>query len=314
LPLDAQNWITCGNALRLDWLSLMGVHSRENSKNVKIYADDLFGAPLDQAKIDFEHEGGETYICGNPPYKGNADQNKEQKDDMKACLSSEFSKWKSLDYICGWFYLAQKYSNYTKTKYALVSTNSICQGQNISNFWKEMYRLGAKIDFAVTSFKWANLAQNNAGVTVVIVGGGSDSRPPYHIYENNEKRSVASINGYLVEGKDVWIEKESKSISNLGEMLKGNYYGLSDGLLMNGSEKIALISQGVQKKDIKIFKGSDELISGKLRYCLWFPKERDYLQYDIQEVTQRIESVRSKRLASPDPIPLAYEELGLCCE
>jgi hypothetical protein len=177
---------------------------------------------------------------------------------MKVCLSTEFSKWKSLDYICGWFYLAQKYCIYTKARYALVSTNSICQGQNISNFWKEMYGLGAKIDFAVTSFKWANLAQNNAGVTVIIVGGGSDSKPPYHIYENNEKRSVTSINGYLVEGKDVWIEKASKSISNLSEMLKGNYYGLSDGLLMNEPEKMTLISRGVLKEDVKIFKGSDD--------------------------------------------------------
>ncbi len=298
LPLDNQNWITCGNALRLDWLTVCP----PTAKRVEFQGDDLFSKPKDQAQIDFENEGGETYICGNPPYKGNADQNPEQKDDMRACLSLEFNKWKSLDYICGWFYLAQKYCNYTTTKYALVSTNSICQGQNISNFWKNMFKMGAKIDFAVLSFKWANLAQNNAGVTVVIVGGGSDIKPPFYIYENNEKRSVASINGYLVEGKDLCIEKESKSISNLGEMLKGNYYGLSDGLLMNESERKALISKGIQKNDIKIFKGSDELISGKRRYCLWFPKESDFLKYDIQEVTKRIESVKSKRLESPDPM------------
>ena len=301
LPLKKENWITCGNALRLDWLTVCEPTGKGGGK---IYGDDLFGAPLDQVKIDFENEGGETYICGNPPYKGNADQNKEQKDDMKACLSKEFTNWKSLDYICGWFYLAQRYSKHTEAKYALVSTNSICQGQNIANFWKEMYGLGAKISFAVLSFKWANLAQNNAGVTVVIVGGGSNSKPPYYIYENNEKRSVTSINGYLVEGKDVWIERESNSISSLSEMLKGNYYGLSDGLLMGALEKKLLLSKGVQHEDIKVFKGSDELISGKLRYCLWFPKESDYLKYGIPEIKQRVESVRSKRLASPDPMAI----------
>ncbi|MEI7668498.1 MAG: type IIL restriction-modification enzyme MmeI, partial [Pseudomonadota bacterium] len=302
--IDAQNWITCGNALRLDWLSICP----PTGTDVKLYANDLFHTPLDQAQIDFENEGGETYICGNPPYKGNADQNKDQKDDMRACLSNKFSKWKSLDYICGWFYLAQKYCHYTTAKYALVSTNSICQGQNITNFWHEMYKMGAKIDFAVLSFKWANLAQNNAGVTVVIVGGSSGSKPPYRIYENNEIRTVTSINCYLVEGKDVWVEKESKSISNLSEMLKGNYYGLSEGLLMNESDLKKMLLKGVRKEDIKVFKGSDELISGKLRYCLWFPQESDYLKYDIQEVKQRIESVKIKRLASPDSMAIKMAE------
>ena len=300
LPLDAQNWIVCGNALRLDWLSVCP----PTGTGVKVLADDLFGTPLDQAEIDFANEGGETYICGNPPYKGNADQNKEQKDDLKVCLAVDFPNWKSLDYICGWFYLAQKYCNFSSAKYALVSTNSICQGQNISNFWKEMYAIGARIDFAVLSFKWANLAQSNAGVTVVIIGGGSESKPPYFIYENNEKRSVTSINSYLVEGKDVWVKKESCSISNLSEMLKGNYYGLSDGLLMSKSEMTELATKGLTKQNIKIFKGSDELISGKLRYCMWFPEESDYLKYNVQDINQRVESVRAKRLGSPDSMAI----------
>ena len=92
LPLDKQNWIVCGNALRLDWLSICP----PTGTGVKVLADDLFGMPLDQTEIDFANEGGETYICGNPPYKGNADQNKQQKDDLKACLSNYFMKWKSL--------------------------------------------------------------------------------------------------------------------------------------------------------------------------------------------------------------------------
>lgn len=300
LPLKKENWITCGNALRLDWLSICP----PTGTAVKMQGDDLFSTPLEQSEIDFENEGGETYICGNPPYKGNADQNKEQKEDMKACLSNQFNNWKSLDYICGWFYLAQKYSKHTEARYALVSTNSICQGQNIANFWKDMYALGAKINFAVLSFKWANLAKNNAAVTVVIVGGGSISRPPYYIYDDNKKRSVSSINGYLVEGKDVWIDRESSSISNLSEMLKGNYYGLSDGLLMNSEDKDLLLSKGVNGENIKVFKGSAELINGKLRYCLWFPKEADYLKYDIEEVRKRINSVRLNRLASPDPMAI----------
>lgn len=304
LPLSAENWITCGNALRIDWLSICP----PTGSSVKLVANDLFETPLEQAEIDFENEGGETYICGNPPYKGNADQNKEQKNDMKACLSAEFTKWKSLDYICGWFYLAQKYCKYSTTKYAFVSTNSICQGQNISNFWKEMYRFGAKIEFAVLSFKWANLAKYNAGVTVVIVGGGLESKPPYYLFNNNEKKAVNSINGYLVEGENIWVDKESKCISNLSEMLKGNYYGLSEGLLMSDHEMSFMKSKGLEQVDIKIFKGSEELISGKLRYCMWFPEESDYRKYKIDEIINRVESVKLKRLSSPDPMAIKMAE------
>lgn len=304
LPLDSQNWITCDNALRIDWLSLCP----PTGLNVKILADDLFDSPLDQAQIDFENEGGETYICGNPPYKGNADQNKEQKNDLKQCLSASFDNWKSLDYICAWFYLAQKYCNDSNAKYAFVSTNSICQGQNISNFWQTMFKLGSTINFAVLSFKWNNLAQKNAGVTVVIVGGGKNLKPPYSIYEGENKRSVSSINPYLVEGGNVWVDRESNSIASLAEMVKGNYYGLSEGLLMNEAEMRDLKSCGLESENIKIFKGSDELIKGKVRFCMWFPTESDYLKYANTKIVNRVEAVRSSRLKSPDSMAIKMAE------
>jgi hypothetical protein len=123
LPLDAENWITCGNALRLNWLSVCP----PTGAGVKHHAEDLFHTPLDQAQIDFENEGGETYICGNPPYKGNADQTKQQKDDIRQCFSNTSLNWKSLDYICGWFWKAMEFTAATKTKFAFVSTNSITQ-------------------------------------------------------------------------------------------------------------------------------------------------------------------------------------------
>src|SRR6266446_7026551 len=118
LPLDAENWITCGNALRLDWFSICP----PTGTGIKHHADDLFHTPLDQAQIDFENEGGETYICGNPPYKGNADQTREQKTDIKACFSQSSVRWKSLDYICGWFWKARHYLTLCNSKFAFVST------------------------------------------------------------------------------------------------------------------------------------------------------------------------------------------------
>ena len=174
LPLDAQNWITCGNALRLDWLSICP----PTGTGVKHHADDLFHSPLDQAQIDFENEGGETYICGNPPYLGSTWQSAEQKSDLKAVFAGRAKGWKSLDYVAGWFMQAADYGTRTNAVAAFVSTNSICQGQQVPILWPLIVaNRGMQIAFLRISrrpFKWANLASHNAGVTVVIVGISAD--------------------------------------------------------------------------------------------------------------------------------------------
>jgi hypothetical protein len=97
LPLETQNWITCGNALRLDWLTICP----PTSTGVKYHADDLFESPLTQLEIDFENEGGETYICGNPPYLGSTWQSEEQKEDLRSIFEGRTKSWKSLDYVAG---------------------------------------------------------------------------------------------------------------------------------------------------------------------------------------------------------------------
>ena len=131
LPLDTQNWIVCGNALRLDWLSICP----PTGKSVKHNADDLFHTPLDQAQIDFENEGGETYICGNPPYKGTKNQSAAEKDDLKVVCEGETSRHGTLDYVAGWFLKATKYLTHDDGAFAFVSTNSICQGGQVPVLW-----------------------------------------------------------------------------------------------------------------------------------------------------------------------------------
>ena len=157
LPLDNQNWIVCGNALRLDWLSICP----PTGTAVKHAAEDLFHTPLDQHEIDFENEGGETFICGNPPYVGSSKQTKDQKSDLNHVLGSHARLWKSLDLVCCWFWLASKYSQFTNSKYAFVSTNSICQGEHVPIIWPLIYNLKLDIHFAYRSFKWSNLASHN---------------------------------------------------------------------------------------------------------------------------------------------------------
>ena len=165
LPLDSKNWIVCGNALRLDWLSICP----PTGKAAKHSSEDLFHTPLDQNEIDFENEGGETFICGNPPYLGTREQQKSHKDDMKHLLDGNVSSWKAMDYVCGWLFKAAEYGKWTSVSTSFVTTNSICQGQQVPLIWPELLFRGQLISFAHTSFKWSNLASHNAGVTVIIV-------------------------------------------------------------------------------------------------------------------------------------------------
>jgi hypothetical protein len=119
LPLDAENWIVCHNALRLDWLSVCP----PTGTGVKVVADDLFQTPLDQKEIDFENEGGETYLCGNPPYKGSQDQTPSQKADLAAAFGGRIKSTKSADYVSGWFILARDYIAKAEAASAFVTTN-----------------------------------------------------------------------------------------------------------------------------------------------------------------------------------------------
>jgi hypothetical protein len=131
----------------------------------------LFSTPLDQAQIDFENEGGETYICGNPPYAGSKKREKKLTDELGIVLSPLQEKWKDNDYVAGWFVKSAQYiAQVPSVKSALVTTNSISQGLQVDLLWPLIFKYGIEIGWAYTSFKWSNLATNKATVTVVIIG------------------------------------------------------------------------------------------------------------------------------------------------
>lgn len=297
LPLDAMNWITCGNALRMDWLSICP----PTGTGVKMQGDDLFGTPLDQAEIDFENEGGETYICGNPPYKGNARKTDEQKDDLKFLLDGNFEKWGLLDYVCGWFVKAFEFSKITPTKFAFVATNSVAQGQHVSNFWKPLFMEGLRFFFAVRSFKWANLAAHGAGVTVVIIGGDLE-KGSAALFDDDAKLETNNINGYLLPQPDYWVSASTKPISELQPMVKGNYYGLSEHILMDQMTMLELRNLGVPERNMRRFYGSTEVINAKTRYCLWFEDEPEDDVLEIADLRDRMKAGVAKRSKSKDAI------------
>lgn len=302
LPLDTQNWITCGNALRLDWLSICP----PTGTAVKLYADDLFHNPLDQAQIDFENEGGETYICGNPPYLGSTWQSGEQKSDLRAIFEGRTSTWGSLDYVAGWFMKAADYGTRTEAVTAFVSTNSICQGQQVPMLWPAIFATNHEIAFAHTSFKWANLASYNAGVTVVIVGISSNAgkaRRLFSIADDGETilKEAENINAYLVTGPNVIVEKKTTSNSGLGTMEFGNKPSDGGNLLLDRSNIDQLnLDIGQRSKFIRRIVGSENFIHGTERYCLWIEDEDLAEAKAIPSLAERIERVRILRLESPD--------------
>jgi MmeI, DNA-methyltransferase domain/MmeI, target recognition domain/MmeI, helicase spacer domain/MmeI, C-terminal domain len=304
LPLDAKNWITCGNALRLDWLSICP----PTGTGVKHRAEDLFETPLDQAEIDFENEGGETYICGNPPYLGSTWQSKEQKDDLKRIFDGRTKSWKSLDYVAGWFMKAADYGTHTNAVSAFVSTNSINQGRQVSTLWPLIFSTGHEISFAHTSFKWANLASHNAGVTVVIVGISNHAgamRQLFSIAEDGrlEVKGVENINAYLVPAGNVIVTAKSKPTDGRPEFISGNVADDDGALIAKSRDEFGEVSKAA-KHIIKPFVGSDEFINGKQRHCLWVEDKDLTLAQSQEGFARRFEQVRKKR-SSPKAGPRA---------
>ena len=302
LPLEKANWITCGNALRLDWLSICP----PTGKGVKNRAEDLFETPLDQAEIDFENEGGETYICGNPPYLGFTYQSAEQKAEIRDLLNGRSSSSGFLDYVAGWFIKAADYIQLAGGVTAFVSTNSICQGQLIPILWPLIYNTGCEILFAHTSFKWANLASHNAGVTVAIVGIGVPSNRPRRLYEHQDAGTVAlregsSITPYLTIGARVIVEKRDVPFSDLAVMEFGNKPSDGGNLLLSRNELESLgLTKMQQTKFIRRIYGSREFINGGIRFCIWIQDENLQEAQNIPALKSRIDAVRAFRLASPD--------------
>jgi hypothetical protein len=302
LPLNAMNWVTCGNALKLDWLSVCP----PTGTSVKLAAEDLFETPLDQSEIDFDNEGGETYICGNPPYLGSTYQSPEQKSDLEAIFKGRTKKWKLLDFVAAWFVKASDYGIHTNAAAAFVSTNSICQGQQVALLWPLIFSTGHVIEFAHTSFKWSNLASHNAGVTVVIVGISNHPSKVRRLFSTGEDnktitRNVDSINAYLTSGVNIIVHKQAKPISFLSEMRFGNKAVDGGHLLLSENEVAELGLSGAQRANLirKIY-GAAEFIRGIQRFCLWIEnKDLDEAKAN-NKIFQRIEAVKEVRLASRD--------------
>lgn len=299
LPLSNQNWITSGNALRLDWLSICP----PTGTGVRLHADDLFETPLNQAQIDFENEGGETYICGNPPYRGSQWQSEEQKSDLQAIFDGRTKNWKSLDYVSGWFMKAVDYGARAPMVAAFVATNSICQGRQVETLWSLILGAGHEIAFAHTSFKWANLASHNAGVTVVVVGITNEVGRTRQLFSETDGgvavKTAEHINAYLVPGPNVVVTPRAQPLGEVSEMTFGSMPNDGGHLLFDVEVAAsAVYKQGVPQRFIRPFVGSQEFIRGIERRCVWVTDAEISLARGNTWLQERFEAVAQQRRAS----------------
>ena len=303
LPLNAQNWITCGNALRLDWLSICP----PTGPGVKLQADDLFSTPLDQAQIDFENEGGETYICGNPQFKGARRQSKSQKDDL-SLLFNEHIDHKDCDYVIGWFIKAGHFAHICNSPFAFVATNSISQGEQVSHLWSRLFELNLHIFFAHRTFLWRNNASNNAGVHCVIVGVKNGTSGMKRIYEGDIVREVDSISPYLIPGEERFVEAENSQISGIIPNMNSGNMARDGGHLILSEEEVSDLRRDWPGSEgfIRRLIGTKEINQGIHRYCLWIDDAQADAAKQIPVIADRIEQVRQMRTASPAKTTKAY--------
>lgn len=267
LPLREAGNIVCGNALRIDWATIL------NAK-----ADD------------------EVYIFGNPPYIGASLQTQEQKNDLRL-VTNDLPKTGKMDYIAGWFFKGAQLLDNSCRKLAFVTTNSIFQGEQVSIIWKSILK-NIDIIYAYTSFKWGNSAKYNAGVTVSIVGMcKSNIVEDKYIYDDKlSRRRATNINPYLTDGSNIFVENTREPINLLPRMSRGNGPYDGGGLLFTLSEYSETIQKYPEITHIfKKFKSGEEMIKGTYRYALWL-EENEYQKFkDNSIISERIERVRTFR-------------------
>ena len=272
LPLQKVGAIRCANSLKIDW-------------------DEVCPHTKDE----------EVFIFGNPPYLGAKLQDKEQKKDLENVLK-DINGYKKLDYITSWFYLGAKYIKGTKSELAFVSTNSICQGEQVAYLWKPLLNM-IDISFAYTSFKWKNNAKHNAAVVVIIVGLKDKKKEKIkNIYiedkeEEFSKKEVKNINPYLADGENIIIENKNENFNkDFPKMSFGNMARDGGYLILSQQE---YQEQEDLKEIIKKYVGSQEFINGDRRYVLWLDDESLEKFQNNSFLRDRLNKVRDNRLQSP---------------
>ena len=283
LPLKTYANIIEGNALRVDWESVMPKHKL-------------------------------SYIIGNPPFVGYSNQSAEQKIDILSIYVDEngkpFKTAGKIDYVAAWYYKAADYMSGTQVRTAFVSTNSITQGEQVAAVWKPLFDMfGISIDFAHRTFKWNSEASEKAAVHCVIVGFSIGYRGERIIYDGEVRTVAKNISPYLIDSETIFIEGRRKPLCNAPEMIAGGKPTDGGFLILNESERDELIHEEPQsQKYIRRYYMGNDFINDVKRYCLWLVDCPPHELIKMPKVGARVENVRQARLRSPKAATQAKAE------
>ena len=333
LPLKSYSNIKEGNALRLSWTEW-----ETDEQNPIIIAKKSNIYPISESKMDVVAEPvvkyGEVdiyseeisiratapkpttyhvefdYIMGNPPFVGYSLQSKEQKDDLvNVCVGCG----KNIDYVAGWYYKAAKVVQNVNTHVALVSTNSITQGEQVASIWKNLIDLyGIHIDFAYRTFRWDSEATLKAHVHCVVVGFSKQSEnqnKPNYIFDNEKKIIASNINPYLIDAPSIFIGKRKKPISDVPEIQKGSIPVDDGNLIIEAEEYDDFIKREPNAtKFIHKYVGAKEFLHNLPRYCLWLLDASPNEINQLPIVRERIKMTRNFRLSSTKEATRKYAD------
>ena len=295
LPLKTNACIVEGNALRMDWESVVP-KSRLN------------------------------YIMGNPPFVGYSLQSKAQKDDILSVYVDEKGKpYKTagkIDYVAGWYFKATQFMQGTAIRTALVSTNSITQGEQVSAVWEPLFtRFGIHIDFAHRTFRWDSEANAKAHVHCVIVGFScAENTAPRMLYIDGRPREAENINAYLTDAPNISIQSRNKPLCDVPTLQNGGKPTEGGYLILTEEDKDELLNKYPQaKRFLRPYMMGKDFIQRKPRYCLWLVDASPAELKNCPAILERIEKVRAYRLASPKEAtrkkattPMLFDEVREC--
>lgn len=273
LPLKEAGHIVCDNACRIDWNDVCPNNGED-----------------------------EIYVLGNPPYLGARLQKEAHKKDIENVFEN-IKGAKNLDYIACWFYKGSDYIADSNASLAFVSTNSICQGEQVAILWPQIFNEGIEIQFGYSSFKWTNNAQYNAGVIVTVIGLCNDSQEKQKfLFNGTSQKRVSKINAYLIPGANTVVDCCKKCISEFPEIKFGSMANDDGNLILEKSEYENILNEYPSAAFyIKRLIGSQELIRGEIRYCIWITEKDKKEALKIPEIKKRVAKCRNHRIGSDRP-------------
>ena len=319
LPLKPYHNIREGNALRMDW-DVIEVPSNIptiHAKNLHLIIEPepmIASEPVNYEELNViaNHFDGEAkpkvqryqvhydYIIGNPPFVGARLMSVSQKQDVIDIFGAKWKNVGNMDYVCCWYKKAANLMKHNPScRTALVSTNSICQGEQVANLWEQLFEQGIRINFAHRTFRWDSEASLKAHVHCVIVGFSYQRQTPYYIYEGDRRIETKNINAYLIDAPDVFVGSRQHPLFPIPEIGIGNKPIDGGNYLFTMCEMEEFIRQ--EPKSAQYFRpwyGSEEFIHQEPRYCLWLGNCSPAELRQMPHCMKRIEAVREKRLAS----------------